>query len=100
MKQGLTALRTIEADVPAGELARAAAGPLSQKQKNLAVTMLRLLEGAAERDPAARPELLAAVALALGHERPDVQERALALLERYAAWRRRSRRSCARAPRR
>ena len=84
MKQGLTGLRAIEADVPATELARAAAGPLSQKQKNLAVTMLRLLEGAAERDPASRPELLDAVALALGHERPDVQERALGLLERYA----------------
>src|SRR5207237_1258861 len=68
----------------AAGLARAAAGPLSQKQKNLAVDMRRLLERAAEREPEARPALLAAAALALGHERPDVQERALALVERHA----------------
>ena len=84
VREGLTGLRAVEEDVRADGLARAAAGPLSQKQKNLAVDMLRLLERAAEREPEARPALLAAAALALGHERADVQERALTLLERDA----------------
>jgi hypothetical protein len=83
IKQGLTGLRAVDESVPADDLARAAAGPLSQKQKNLAVDMLRLLEGKAKQEPDARIELLDAAALALGHARTDVQERALALLERY-----------------
>jgi hypothetical protein len=84
IKEGLAGLRAVEHAVSADDLARAAAGPLSQKQKNLAIETLRLLERAAEREPEARTRLLHAAALALGHERTDVQERALALLERYA----------------
>jgi Family of unknown function (DUF6493) len=83
IKEGLTGLRAVEAAVPVDDLARAAAGPLTQKQKNLAVDMLRLLAQAAKREPNGRPALLEAAALGLGHERADVQERALALLERY-----------------
>jgi Family of unknown function (DUF6493) len=83
VKEGLVGLRAVEADVPADELARAVSGPLTQKQKNLAVDALGLLERAAKRDPEARRQLLEAVAQALGHERADVQERALKLLERY-----------------
>jgi len=83
IKEGLSALRAIEDEVAADDLARAAAGPLSQKQKNLAVDMLRLLERKAKQEPDARAAVLEAATLALGHERADVQERALALLERY-----------------
>jgi hypothetical protein len=83
MKEGLVGLRAIEADVPGEELARAAAGPLSQKQKNLALQMLGLIERGLKRDPSAEPALLDAAATALAHERPDVQERALKLLERF-----------------
>jgi hypothetical protein len=85
MKEGLAGLKAVEDAVDPQQLAGAAATPLTQKQKNLAVETLRLLERAAGRKSEAAPELLAAAALALGHERPDVQERALALLERHAA---------------
>lgn len=83
IKEGLTGLRAALDAVPADDLARAATGPLSQKQKNLAVDMLRLLETKAKDDADTRATVLEAAALALGHERADVQERALALLERY-----------------
>jgi Family of unknown function (DUF6493) len=83
VKEGLAGLKALKADVSPDGLARAAAGPLSQKQKNLAVEMLSLLTRATEREPDARPVLLDAAALALAHERADVQERALTLLERY-----------------
>jgi len=83
VKEGLAGLRQLVDHPPSAELAAAAIGPLSQKQKNLAVEMLRLLEFAA-RDAQARPDVLEAVAIGLGHERGDVQERALALLEKHA----------------
>jgi Family of unknown function (DUF6493) len=83
VKEGLSGLRAALDAVPADDLARAATGPLSQKQKNLAVDMLRLLETKAKDDADTRATVLEAAALALGHERADVQERALALLERY-----------------
>jgi hypothetical protein len=83
VKEGLVGLHAIEAAVPPDELARAATGPLTQKQKNLAVDALGLLERAAKRDAAGRAELLDVATQALGHERADVQERALKLLERY-----------------
>jgi hypothetical protein len=83
VKEGLVGLKAVEGAVPADELARASTGPLSQKQKNLAVETLALLGRAAEREPGERPTLLEAAALSLGHERADVQERGLTLLERY-----------------
>ena len=45
--------------------------------------MLSLLTRAADRQPGARPVLLEGAALALAHERADVQERAVSLLEQY-----------------
>jgi hypothetical protein len=83
VKLGLTALKAVEDAVPADELARAAPAPLTQRQKNLAVATLSLLEHAAARDEKARPALLEAAAQALAHERADVQERALKLIEQY-----------------
>ena len=80
---GIAALRTIEDAVPAEALARAATGALTLPQKKAAIDSLRLLAAAAERDPDAREALLETAAQALGHERSDVQERALVLLERY-----------------
>ena len=83
VKEGLAGVKALKVDLPADDLARAAVGPLSQKQKNLAVAMLALLTRAAEREPGARPVLLESAALALAHERVDVQERALSLVEQY-----------------
>jgi hypothetical protein len=83
VKEGLAGLKALKADVPADDLARAAVGPLSQKQKNLAVEMLSLLARAAAREPELRPTVLEGVAIALAHERADVQERAVGLLERF-----------------
>jgi Family of unknown function (DUF6493) len=83
VRLGLTALKAVEDVVPALELARAASAPLTHRQKNLAVATLSLLEHAAARDAKARPALLEAAAQALAHERADVQERALKLLEQY-----------------
>ena len=82
VKEGLVGLRALDGEVPADELARAAVAPLTQKQKNLAAAALGLLERAA-REPTSREAVLEAAAHALGHERADVQERALKLLERY-----------------
>lgn len=85
MKEGLAGLRAAGDAVPAEGLALVAPGALTQKQKNIAVETLALLAEAAAREPDARPIVLEAVAQALGHERADVQERALALLETEAA---------------
>ena len=85
MKAGLAGLRAAGDAVPAEALAQVAPGALTQKQKNIAVETLGLLAEAALREPDARPVVLEAVAQALGHERADVQERALALLETEAA---------------
>ena len=85
MKAGLAGLRAAGDAVPAEGLALVAPGALTQKQKNIAVETLALLAEAAVREPRALPVVLDAVAQALGHERADVQERALALLENEAA---------------
>jgi hypothetical protein len=78
VKEGVTALKELEPDPE--QLARAAAPALTLPRKGLALDLLRMLGRAAERDPA----VLGTVAEALAHERPDVQERALALLEQHA----------------
>jgi hypothetical protein len=83
VKAGLAALKHLDDAVPADDLARASTAALLQPQKAHALAMLRLLEAAAKRDEAARPVVLAAAAQALAHEKPDVQERALKLLERH-----------------
>ena len=82
-KLALASLKLLDDAVPAAELARAAVAPLAQRQKNLATATLSLLERAAARDPDAAPMLLEAAARAVAHERADVQERALQLIERY-----------------
>jgi hypothetical protein len=83
VKLGLSGLKAIDEAVPPRELARVAPTPLAQRQKNLATATLSLLERAAARDEDARPALLEAAAHGLAHERADVQERALALIEKY-----------------
>lgn len=85
MKAGLAGLRALGSAVPADGLARVASGPLTQKQKNIAVETLALLADVAAREGPGRPAVLAAVAEALGHERADVQERAVRVLEAAAA---------------
>jgi Family of unknown function (DUF6493) len=77
VKEGVTALK--ELDAQPEQLARAAGPALTQPQKGLALDVLRLLARAAEDEPA----VLETVADALAHERADVQERALALLEQH-----------------
>jgi hypothetical protein len=83
VKAGLAGLKALDDGVSAEELARAAPAALAQPQKTQALEVLRLLERAAKRDEVGRPVLLAAAANALGHERTDVQERAVKLIERY-----------------
>jgi hypothetical protein len=83
MKAGLAGVKALGDSVPSDQLARASTAALVQPQKALAVAMLRELESAVKRDEAARPALLAAAAEALAHEKSDVQERALKLLERH-----------------
>ena len=83
LRAGLAALKAFGDALPSEDLARSAPAVLLQPQKTHAVAMLRLLEAAAKRDEAARPMLLGAAAQALSHEKQDVQERALKLLERY-----------------
>jgi hypothetical protein len=80
---GLAALRAVETSVPADGLAHAASSALTLPQKKAATEVLRLLRRAVERDPQAGGAVLETVAQALGHERADVQETALRLLERY-----------------
>jgi Family of unknown function (DUF6493) len=84
LKAGLTGIKALGESVPAAELARAAGPALTQPGKSGATQMLRLLEQAAKTEERERPLVLAAAADALGHERADVQERAVKLLERYA----------------
>jgi hypothetical protein len=80
MKAGLTALKALGDAVPPEALVSVAPAALTQKQKNLALEMLALLGTAAKRDGL----VLEAVAAGLGHERTDVQERALKLLEAHS----------------
>jgi Family of unknown function (DUF6493) len=84
LKEGLAGLKELGDAVPSDQLARAATAALVQPLKTHAIAMLRELEAAVKRDEAGRPVLLGAAAQALAHEKPDVQERALKLLERYA----------------
>lgn len=82
VKEGITALKSLD-EIPAEGFARVAPTVFAHRQKSLPLETLRLLETLAKSDETARPVLLAAVAHALAHERVDVQERALKLLERY-----------------
>lgn len=85
VKEGLAALREIEDAVPPHEFARVAPTPFTQRQKNLSTQTLSMLARLCKRHEDARVELLEAAAHALAHERADVQERALKLLENHAA---------------
>jgi hypothetical protein len=84
LKEGLAGLKELGDAVPSDQLARAATAALVQPLKTHAIAMLRQLEAAVKRDEAGRTVLLGAAAQALAHEKPDVQERTLKLLERYA----------------
>jgi Family of unknown function (DUF6493) len=84
MKAGLAALRALGDAVPPDALAGIAPAALTQKQKNLALEMLALLDAATKREGEHRDVVLEAMVHALGHERADVQERTLKLLEGHA----------------
>jgi hypothetical protein len=81
VKEGLAALKVLD-EPPAEAIARVAPSVFSQRQKNLALETLRLLEGLAKSGEG-RTAVLEAAAAALAHERADVQERSLKLIERY-----------------
>ena len=83
VKEGLAALRAVEDAVPPEAFARVAPSPFTQRQKNLSTETLSLLGRLCKRSEVWRPALLEAAAHALAHERVDVQERALKLLEQY-----------------
>jgi hypothetical protein len=81
VKCGLSGVKAAADAVDPEALAAAAVGPLALRQKNLAVETLGLLQRCAERHPGAAAELATAAATGLLHERPDVQERTLRLIE-------------------
>jgi hypothetical protein len=83
VKAGLSVLRELEDDVPAEGFARVAPTPFTQRQKNLSTETLSMLARLAKKHPDARAALLEAAMPALAHERADVQERALKLVEAY-----------------
>ena len=71
--------------VPATRLVDALRPAVLNRAKATAVQALRLVEAAAQREPRAAAPAALVAAEALLHEAPDVQGRALALVERYAA---------------
>jgi hypothetical protein len=83
VKEGLAALREIEDAVSPEAFARVAPTPFTQRQKNLSTETLSLLARLCKQHPDGRAALLDAAAHALAHERADVQERGLKLLEQY-----------------
>jgi len=83
VKAGLAALRSVEDAVPPAEFARVAPTVFAQRQKNLAMETLSLVARLCKANPEARPALLESAAHALAHERMDVQERALKVIEAY-----------------
>jgi hypothetical protein len=83
-KEGLAALREIEDALRPDAFARVAPTPFTQRQKNLSTETLSMLARLCKLHPDSRAVLLEAAAHALGHERADVQERALKLLEQHA----------------
>jgi hypothetical protein len=83
VKAGLAALKAVEDAVPPADLARVAPTVFAQRQKNLAMETLSLIARLCKTKPEARPALLEAAAHALAHERVDVQERAIKLIETY-----------------
>jgi hypothetical protein len=83
VKAGLAALRELEDALDPEAFARVAPAAFAHRQKNLAVETLTLLGRLCKRHPEARAKLLDAAVQALAHERADVHERALKLLEQY-----------------
>lgn len=83
VKCGLGAVRQLESEIEPVVLARSLVGPLTQRQKNLAVEALGLLDRSCKRSPEARATLLETVSAGLAHERADVQEKALSVIERH-----------------
>jgi hypothetical protein len=63
-----------------------AVGPVfALRPKGQPLTALRLLKQAAQQDPSAHSRVVAAVVFALAHEKPEVQEAALELIEEFSA---------------
>ncbi|MFJ9444571.1 DUF6493 family protein [Kitasatospora sp. NPDC101235] len=82
-KAAQTALRTVDARLPAELFTDLTAAVLARPEKALATAQLSRAEAALRRAPAAADSLLPAVAAAFTHPAPAVQERALGLVARY-----------------
>ena len=67
----------------AARLLAASAPALLFPQKSIATAQLKLIDKLIVREPAAKAQATAAVALAFGHDRQDIQEAALALIAKH-----------------
>ena len=81
--QSVLAASALDGELTARQLAEMSGAVLFRPEKKLVRAQLVLLGKALARDTAAADELLPGVAQAFGHSDPDVQERALKLVERH-----------------
>jgi uncharacterized protein DUF6493 len=80
-QQGLTRILAA-GQLDTDQFLAASASALLFKQKSIVTAQLRLIEKAVALQPATAPDAAAAVAVAFGHERQDIQEAALKLIRR------------------
>ncbi|MHB9857165.1 DUF7824 domain-containing protein [Streptomyces sp. YIM S03343] len=81
--QSVLGALVLDGELTAGQLAEMSAAVLFRPEKKLVRAQLVLLGKALVRDKDAADDLLPGVAQAFGHADPDVQERALKLVERH-----------------
>ncbi|MEU6539994.1 DUF6493 family protein [Streptomyces sp. NPDC047000] len=81
--QSVLAALTLDGGLSARQLAEMSGAVLFRPEKKLVRAQLVLLGKALARDRTAADELLPGVAQAFGHTDPDIQERALTLVERH-----------------
>ncbi|MFI1561462.1 DUF6493 family protein [Streptomyces sp. NPDC020490] len=81
--QSVLASRALEGELTRHQLADMSAAVLFRTEKKLVRAQLVLLGKVLAKDPSAAAELLPAAAEAFGHPDPEVQERALKLVERH-----------------
>ncbi|MET8095479.1 DUF6493 family protein [Streptomyces sp. NPDC005236] len=81
--QSVLASFALDGELTSRQLAEMSSGVLFRTEKKLVRAQLVLLGKVLKRDPSTAEVLLPAVAEAFGHEDPDVQERALRLVERH-----------------
>ncbi|MFF2024296.1 DUF6493 family protein [Streptomyces sp. NPDC058171] len=83
--QAVLGSMALEGELTARQLAEVSRGALFRPEKKLVRSQLILLGKVFSASPELLPELLPAVADAFGHQDTDLQERALKLVEKYAA---------------